>query len=144
MLERRQEQHERSKCSRCGRTDGNQHVFRRSQGFPERRSYHTKLGACLNAAVAYANENGWLLHDNGHGWRTFRRAPDDMERPIVQKVQYPERHGHAAQAVTHMDDISPDDRTVPLCGATSKVPKLTSTWGDVTCKRCQALRPEGA
>lgn len=140
MHQQWQERQERAACHRCGKTDGNQHVFRRGDGFPERRSYHTRLGACLNEAVRYANQHGWLLHEAA-GWRTFRRAPDDMPRPIIQKIEYPQRHGHAAGAVTHMDDVDPDDRTVPLCGATVRVPKLTGTWDDVTCKRCLALRP---
>lgn len=134
-----QERQERAACHRCGKTDGSQHVFHRSDGFPERRSYHTRLGACLNEAVRYANEHGWLLHDS-HGWRTFRRAPDDMPRPIVQTIEYPKRHGHPAHAAVHMDHISDDDRTVPLCGAQVNVPKLTGSWDDVTCKRCKALR----
>lgn len=139
MMERHQDEHERSQCHRCRKTDGDQHVFSRGDGFPERRSYHLRLGACLNEAVRYANEHGWLLEQR-HGWRRFVKAPDDMERPIVQKIEYPKRHGAQASQVVHMDHVSDDDRTVPLCGATVNVPKLTGTWGDVTCKRCLALQ----
>lgn len=66
---------ERKRCFRCGKSDGNQHVFKRADGFPERRSYHTRKGACLNAAVKWANEYGWEMIENRYGGRTFRRTP---------------------------------------------------------------------
>lgn len=66
---------ERRSCYRCGKTDGNTFEFKRGDGFPERRVYHTRKGACLNEATRYANAHGWVVVE-GNGWRTFRKAPD--------------------------------------------------------------------
>lgn len=70
------ESRERACCYRCGKADGHRYEFRQVDGFPERRMYHTRKGACLNAAVKWAAEHGWELMEFRGGGRTFRRASE--------------------------------------------------------------------
>lgn len=124
-----------SRCHRCGGIDGNQHVFRRRDGFLERRIYHTRKGPCLAEAIRYANGHGWMMVE-ASGWRGFRKAPDDAG-PLDQRITPGPKKRQAGKV--HYGVATDDDRTVPMCGAAAFGPALAGTVENVTCDRCQSM-----
>lgn len=129
---------ERMRCTHCGQTDGNTFEFRKADGFPERRLYHTRKGPCLAVAIRYANEHGWIMVEGG-GWRTFRRAPDDMPRPLAQRVTPGPKRRQTGKVHFGVPAADDDERTVPMCGAKVEAPAFGGTREAVTCQRCLTL-----
>lgn len=73
------------------------------------------------------------------GWRTFVKAPDDMPRPLAQRIERGPKRRQTGKVHFGAPAADDDERTVPMCGAKVEAPAFAGDRSQVTCQRCLAL-----